>query len=420
MNSRNDEFERMIGRYKGDGPYLHDGERVMIDAASGTFNLPFGYTHERLTNKLKQQLDRCTHLSSAYTKPIAEHILQRLKPHLPEGIDRLWLRDVSGSGAVEGAIRMAQKYTGRSGVISLFMSHHGQSLATASISGNAFRLQHFSGYIDGSFKIPVPESELATGQNPQALDVDHFSALEDFISYGSTGNIACLIVEPVLGNGGNIVLPVEFYRQVREICNKYNIVLIADEVQTGFGRTGTFFATTGYAKALKPDIIVFAKGAGGIGIPTGGILMNHQLDVLEAYEHSNTSGANPLSLTALHETIAILEEEKLLENVQRNERYLRDALLKLQTNHPLITNVRGLGYMFGFDTPSPEIAVMAIDIAAQLGLIIRGSRYGKGRAIKVRPPLTCDTNHLDEIIDKLDSTFTRLEQKLNTTQEAAR
>lgn len=144
--------------------------------------------------------------------------------------------------------------------------------------------------------------------------------------------------------------------------------------------------------------------------------MNHKLDVLEAYEHSNTSGANPLSLTALHETIAIIEDEKLLENVQLNEPYLRNALLELQNKHELITNVRGLGYMFGFDTPSPEIAAMVIEIASELGLVIRGSRYGKGRAIKVRPPLICSAHHIDEIADKLDRTFIKLAHKLNTTQ----
>ncbi|PIJ49150.1 aspartate aminotransferase family protein [Erwinia sp. OLTSP20] len=417
MNSIDNEFENMMNRYKGDGAYLHDGSKVMIDAASGTFNLPFGYTHERLANKLKQQIDRCVHLSSAYTRPIANHILSQLTPYLPEGINRIWLRDVSGSGAVEGAIRMAQKYTGRSGVISLFMSHHGQSLATARISGNAFRLQHFTANIDGSFKIPVPTSELAGTRN--RTSASRFAELEDFISYASSGNIACLIIEPILGNGGNIVLPVEFYRQVREICSKYNIVVIADEVQTGFGRTGTFFASTGYAKALQPDIIVFAKGAGGIGIPTGGILMKQQLDVLEAYEHSSTSGANPLSLVALHETIAIIEDERLLENVQHNEGYLRNALLTLQDTHAMVSNVRGLGYMFGFDVPDPEIAALAISIAAEQGLIIRGSRYGKGKAIKVRPPLTCQRHHIDEIISKLDRTFSLLEHRINTLQETA-
>lgn len=418
MDSENHEFERLLANYKGDGPYLHDSDRVSIDAASGTFNLPLGYTNDRLANKLKQQMDRCLHLSSLYTKPMSEHILSRLKPHLPEGIDRIWLRDVSGSGAVEGAIRMAQKYTGHSGVISLFMSHHGQSLATTRISGNAFRLQHFTANIDGSFKIPVPDSELAGHENTNKLNINRFSELEDFINYGSSGNIACLIVEPVLGNGGNIVLPVGFFKQVREFCNKHQIIVIADEVQTGFGRTGTFFASTGHARELKPDIIVFAKGAGGIGIPTGGILMREELDVLEAYEHSSTSGANPLSLTAINETISIIEDEKLLENVQRNGIYLRDALLELQNNHPLISNVRGLGYMFGFDTLSPEIAAMAIEIAAEQGLIIRGSRYGKGRAIKVRPPLICKRHHIEEIVTKLDRTFSILEEKNIPTHEA--
>lgn len=418
MKSNRDNFDAMIGRFKGDGPYLRDGEIILIDAASGTFNLPFGYTHPRLTNKLKEQIERCAHLSSAYTKPMAENILAQLKPYLPVGINRIWLRDVSGSGAVEGAIRMAQKYTGRSGVISLFASHHGQSLATASISGNAFRLAHFANHIEGSFKIPTPDSVLADAADTESASTEFITELEDSFCYGSSGKVACLIMEPVLGNGGNIVLPVTFYRQIREFCTRHNIVLIADEVQTGFGRTGTFFASTGYANALQPDIIVFAKGAGGIGIPTGGILMKEKLDVLAAYEHSNTSGANPLSLTALHETIAIIEDEQLLDNVQRHEAYLRNALLGLQKKHRLISRVRGLGYMFGFDTPSPEIAVQAIELAASQGLIIRGSRYGKGSAIKIRPPLVCERRHLDEIIQKLDRAFTALESADRAMLEA--
>jgi len=418
MKNNRDNFDAMIGRFKGDGPYLRDGGVILIDAASGTFNLPFGYTHPRLTNKLKEQIERCAHLSSAYTKPMAENILAQLKPYLPVGINRIWLRDVSGSGAVEGAIRMAQKYTGRSGVISLFASHHGQSLATASISGNAFRLAHFANHIEGSFKIPTPDSVLADAADADSASAEFITELEDSFCYGSSGKVACLIMEPVLGNGGNIVLPVTFYRQIREFCTRHDIVLIADEVQTGFGRTGTFFASTGYANALQPDIIVFAKGAGGIGIPTGGILMKEKLDVLAAYEHSNTSGANPLSLTALHETIAIIEDEQLLDNVQRHEAYLRNALLGLQKKHPSISRVRGLGYMFGFDTPSPEIAAQVIELAANQGLIIRGSRYGKGSAIKIRPPLVCERHHLDEIIQKLDLAFTALESADRAMQEA--
>ena len=148
MDNSEDRFYQLINHYRGDGPYLYEGDRVEIDAASGTFNLPFGYTNKRIAEKLKAQIDRCCHLSSAYTNPMSQEILARFMPHLPEGINRIKLRDVTGSGAVEGAIRMAQKYTGKSGVISLFTAHHGQSLATAQISGNAFRLEHFKVNID--------------------------------------------------------------------------------------------------------------------------------------------------------------------------------------------------------------------------------------------------------------------------------
>ncbi|MBJ7222326.1 MULTISPECIES: class-III pyridoxal-phosphate-dependent aminotransferase [unclassified Brenneria] len=412
----NDRFESMISRYKGDGPYLQVDDIKYIDAASGTFNLQFGYTNKRIADKLKAQIDRCAHLSSAYTREISQCILKKLIKHTPENIDRIWLRDVSGSGAVECAIRMAQKYTGRSGVISLFLAHHGQSLATAQISGNAFRIKHFHVNIDGSLKIPVPASVMSNSE--ETHQQEYYPDIQDIYQYGSNENIACLIVEPILGNGGNIVLSESFYRTVREFCNRNGIILIADEVQTGFGRTGTFFASAGYAKALEPDIIVFAKGAGGIGIPTGGVLMRKELDVLESFEHSSTSGANPLSLVALNETVDILEEEGILDNVVNGEKFLRSGLLSLQEKYADISGVRGVGYMYGFDTPSPEYATQAIAIAAKHRLIIRGARYGKGKALKVRPPLICTREHLQEILTKLDSTFNEM-QSLSISQTEA-
>ncbi|MBI6549494.1 aspartate aminotransferase family protein [Xenorhabdus lircayensis] len=416
MENKN-HLEDMLSRFVGYGPYLEiDGERY-IDAASGTFNLPLGYTNHRIAEKLKQQIDRCTHLSSAYTHEMSQYILSKLVKHTPEGIDRIWLRDVSGSSAVECAIRISQKATGRSGVISFFLAHHGQSLATAQISGNAFRIKDFHINIDGSIKIPAPTSVLAESQlQPEE---EQFVDLEQFIQLGSSDNIACLIIEPIQGNGGNTVFPVAFYRKIRDICHQHGIIIIADEVQTGFGRTGTFFASTGYAKELEPDIIVFAKGAGGVGIPTGGVLMRSSLDVLESFEHSSTSGANPLSLVALNEIIDIIEDDHILENVQQHEAYLRDGLLELQHKYPDITGVRGVGYMYGFDTPTPEFAAEVIATAARHHLILRGSRYGKGRALKVRPPLICTKEHLNEILHKLDLTFAELTSIVQKHREVA-
>jgi len=400
------DFQRINCKYRGDGPYLYIDNNRYLDTASGTFNLPLGYTSPRLANKLKQQIDRCIHLSSAYTGEITDCILPKLLKYTPNKINRIWLRDVSGSGAVECAIRIAQKATRRSGVISLFLSHHGQSMVTAEISGNAFRIKNFHVTIDGSIKIPAPPSVLAgveTQFNPA-----NYPDLEETIELGSRGNLACLIIEPIMGNGGNIVFPTGFFAYLRDICRKYGIIIIADEVHTGFGRTGDFFASNGYAKELDPDMIVFAKGAGGLGIPTGGVLMKEELDILLPFEHSSTSGANMLSLVALNEIIDIIEDENILDNVRQNAKYLQDGLLRLQNKHDTITGVRGIGYMYGFDTPSPQFAAHIITSAAKHGLIIRGSRYGKGKTLKIRPPLICNRAHFDEIFEKLDMTFSKM------------
>lgn len=410
-------FQQIQSKYKGEGPYLFIDNNKYLDAASGTFNLPVGYTHKRIADKLKEQIDRCIHLSSAYTGEMSHCILQKLLKYLPEKINRIWLRDVSGSGAVECAIRMAQKKTGRAGVISLFLAHHGQSMVTAEISGNAFRIKNFHVNIEGSLKIPVPPSIMADPQDTKSMA--GYPDLQQMIELGSRDNFACLLIEPIMGNGGNIVIPPDFYRYIRDICRKHGIVIIADEVQTGFGRTGSFFASTGYARDLDPDIIVFAKGAGGIGIPTGGVLMKEELDVLDSFEHSSTSGANMLSLVALNEIIDIIEDEKILENVKQNETYLRDGLLKLQNKYANISGVRGVGYMFGFDTPSPKFAAQAIAVAGSAGLIIRGARYGKSSTLKVRPPLICTREHLGEIFDKLDITFKKMNNLMSDEQEAA-
>lgn len=334
------DLQEILDRFRGDGPYLYVDGRRLIDAASGTFNLPLGYTNEKIGARIKAQIDRGCHLSSAYTWEMSQIILRNLRKHLPEDLSRIWLRDVSGSGAVECAIRMAQKRTGRSGVMSFYLAHHGQSLATAQISGNAFRLQNFKVDIPGSVKMPVPTSVLAEGTLP--FTADDFPDLDQLFELGSSQNIACMIVEPILGNGGNIVLAQSFYEYLRAFCRKHDIVLIADEVQTGFGRTGSFFASSGYAAALDPDILVFAKGATGIGIPIGGVFMRPEWDVLESYEHSSTCGANPLSLIAMDETIKIIDDQHVLKNVRENAPFIRDSLLALQSKFDCVSGCAGL------------------------------------------------------------------------------
>ncbi|CAM5744121.1 aspartate aminotransferase family protein [Streptomyces afghaniensis] len=401
-------FESVIGR----GAHLYIQGKKHIDCASGTFNVSLGYTLPEVTDAVHAQLDRCAHLSSDLTKAKSREIFELLRAFLPDHIDSYWFRDIIGSTANECAVRMAQKATGRTDVVSLFLSHHGQSIAATGMSGNAFRQRSFHLPIAGSLKIPAPDcARCFYRQVPESCGMLCAQRLEDFVEFASSGQVAALIIEPVLGNGGNITPPVEYYSVLRDICDRHGILIIADEVQTGFGRTGTFFASNGYAKELKPDIITFAKGAGGIGIPVAGVLMRKELDVLESWEHSTTSGANPLALVALEATVKYIRDHEILENVAIVSKILRDGLTELSAFFPRVSNVKGIGLMLAFDLPSAADVARFIAISRENGVIVRGSRYGFGNTVKVRPPLTTTESDVHDILTSLRTSLQQLESE---------
>lgn len=396
--------------YIGRGVHLYIDGTQYIDCVSGTFNLSLGYSAPQIVEALHAQLDRTLHLSSEFTGPKSQQIFDLLRPHLPGHLESFWFRDVVGSTAVECAIRIAQKATGNDEVISLFLSHHGQSLGATGVSGNAFRHRSFSLPFVGSLKVPAPDCRNCFyGQTPDRCGLMCASRVDDFIEFSSRGQVAALIIEPVLGNGGNIVPDPRYYRVLREVCDRHGILIIADEVQTGFGRTGTFFASTGLAEELRPDIIVFAKGAGGIGIPVAGVLMRKELDILESWEHSSTAGANPLALTALEETVKYIDSAGVLDNVVRRSKLLKDGLISLSHRHGWMTDVRGEGLMLGFDLPSNVDVTRFIALARKHRLILRGSRYGFGSTVKIRPALIITEDETRELLTRLGQALEEFE-----------
>lgn len=398
--------EDSLEKYFGQGIYLYIDDKKYIDCASGTFNLALGYSAEEVIEAVEKQLHRCCHLSSAFTKEKSREIFEMLREFLPEQIDDFWFRDIIGSTANECAIRIAQKATGKSDIISLFLSHHGQSVLTTGISGNAFRRKNFALSQANSLKIPAPDCfNCFYCQSKESCDALCASRMEDFIEYASNGKVAAFIMEPLLGNGGNIVPDNRYFKKIREVCDKHGILIIADEVQTGFGRTGAFFATNGFAKDLRPDIITFAKGAGGIGIPAAGVLMRKELNVLEAWEHSTTSGANPLSLVAMEATINYIKNHRVLDNVNKQSKILENGLRKLSEKYPFIFNVRGKGLMFAFDFANRKSVDLFLEIGKQNGLILRASRYAFGHAIKVRPALIITEPQIYEILERLEASL---------------
>lgn len=394
---------------RGDGLWLTtvDGTRL-LDAASGTFNLPLGYSHPHVVAAVKSQAARVAHVSSAFSKPLGDVLAERLLAHAPEHLNRSWIRDVTGSTANECAVKIAQVATGRRQVVSFFLSHHGQTMATTAMSGNAFRRARFPATATAEALV-VPGAychRCFYGKSYPSCDTLCATRIEDFLEFASSGSVAAVLVEPVLGNGGNIVPPPEFFQEVRRVCDRHGIILIADEIQTSLGRTGHMFASE--ALGLEPDIITLAKGLGGIGLPIGAVLMREELDVLEAYEHSFTSGASLLGLAAAHATLDILEEPEFLQAVRDNGELIERELKQMAAELPVVSDVRGVGYMWGVELSRPDGSPDAAFTNAVIrtaerdhALILRGSRYGYGNVVKVRPALIATKADLLEITGRL-------------------
>lgn len=395
----------------GKGIKLIDDAGVeYLDGVSGTFNLSLGYNHPHVVNKIQEQVGNLTHMSSSFTEPYVNEVLEHLIEYAPNNIDAGWMRDITGSTANECATKIAQKYTGSTDIISLYLSHHGQTQFATGISGNAFRRKRFpNSSAPNSVHVPAPYCYRCPFKSESSeCGYQCVEAISDAIEYASSGSVACMIIEPILGNGGNIVPPLGYFKRLRQLCDENDMLLIADEVQTGVGRTGTMFASELFD--IQPDMITLAKGLGGIGVPVAAVLMQSRLNVLEKHEHSFTSGSNLISVTAAKSTLEVVSEPGFLDAVKRKGILLGGLLQELALKYPNIGEARGVGLMWGLeivgnqnepDTPKTNAI---IDRAFEdQHLILRSSRYGFGNVVKVRPSLTTTEDELVEIVDRLDS-----------------
>lgn len=321
----------------GKGIKLIDDSGVeYIDGVSGTFNLSLGYNHPHVVEKVQEQVGKLAHMSSTFTEPYVNEVLAHLTEYAPNDINAGWMRDITGSTANECATKIAQKYTGASDIISLFLSHHGQTQFATGISGNAFRRKKFpNSSAPNSLHVPAPYCYRCPF-NSSRPDCGYqcIEAISDSIEYASSGSVACMIIEPILGNGGNIIPPEGYFQLLRKLCDEHDIILIADEVQTGIGRTGYMYASELFD--IKPDIITLAKGLGGIGVPVAAVIMQSRLDVLEKHEHSFTSGSNLISVTAAKSTLEVVTEPGFLDAVKSKGEILGHLLEELATKYSCI------------------------------------------------------------------------------------
>lgn len=385
----------------GSGCYLHgtDGRRY-LDFTAGIGVTSTGHCHPTVVAAAQAQVATLIHgqYTTVMHKPLLE-LTERLGAVLPEGLDALFFAN-SGSEAVEAALRLARQATGRPNVIAFHGGFHGRTVATASMTTSGTRFSAgFSPLMSGVHVAPFPTAyrygwteEEATAFALRELDFI-------FTTLTSPAETAAFIVEPVLGEGGYIPGNREFFRGLRERADEHGIVLIFDEIQTGFGRTGKFFGHQHFD--VQPDVITIAKGLAS-GFPLSGIAASQEL-MSKAWPGSQggTYGGNAVSCAAALATLEVIQSENLVDNAAARGAQLLSGVQAMDSK--LVGDVRGLGLLVGseFTTadgkPDRETATAAQQLAAHKGLLLLTCGPYMN-VVRMIPPLIVTESQIDDAL----------------------
>jgi len=308
-----------------------------------------------------------------------------------------------GAEAIEGALKIARLATGRHEFIALQAGFHGRSWGALSISGNQGRKKGGGPYAPGIAFAPAPYQYRSQWRDDaDACGRECARAVEDIIRLATSGDVAAFIAEPVMGEGGIIVPPFNYFQEVKKILDRYRILFIADEVQCGFARTGKMFAIEHFGVA--PDILVTAKGIAD-GFPLSAFTTRPE--IAAAYkpgDHLSTFGGNPVCCAAALANIAFMQREDLCGHAARMGEYVQSKFRDLQPRFPLIGDVRGLGLMIGLElvrdeclTPAADEAEAIRDECLHNGLLV-GLGGIDGNVIRFQPPLVITQQQIDDAI----------------------
>ncbi|WP_057938158.1 aspartate aminotransferase family protein [Algoriphagus resistens] len=358
------DFPLMIEVEKAEGIYLYGpkGEKY-IDLISGIGVSNVGHRHPKVLNAIQGQLDKYLHLMvyGEYVQSPQARLAKAICDTLPESLDNAYLVN-SGSEAVEGALKLAKRYTGKPNLVSCVNAYHGSSHGALSVGGNEIFKQAYRPLLPGVSHIMYGEfSDLATINSATAA----------------------ILIETIQGEAGIRVATKEYFQALRKRCDETGTLLILDEVQCGFGRTGKFWAFEHFG--IVPDIVVCAKGMGG-GMPIGAFIANKE--VMGAFKnnpilgHITTFGGHPVSSAASLATIQVLQEEKLIEEVDKKANLFKTLLV-----HPKIRSIRNKGLLMAVEFESFNALKPIIDSAIKLGVITDWFLFCDD-SMRIAPPLT--------------------------------
>ena len=413
-------YKNPLHLVKARGEYVYDLEgREYLDCIGGIVCISAGHNHPKIKEQILKMLkeDEIQHTSLLYLNSHPVELAKELLKEAPEGVDRVFFTN-SGSEANELAFLAARQATGETIVINLRHSYHGGTSATLAQCGHGtwkFRAQpsalNVSAMEPYCYRCPF-------GKKPDSCSLECAKNVETTIQTSTHGKIAAFIAEPVMGVGGFIAPPKEYFEEVVQIVHRYGGKYISDEVQTGAGRTGESFLFT-KALGIKADMVTMAKGLGN-GAAIGATLMKTESsDSMAGKLFFNTFGSDPYQTMQAKVTLEVIREEKLMENAKAMGTYLQEGIKNLMKNHSLIGEVRGRGLLMGFelvkDRESKEYAIAEtvnlMEKCREKGVLVgKGGLFGN--VIRIAPPLSINQKQCDRVLKVIDECLTEMKKEV--------
>ncbi len=402
----------------GEGALLYDADGAeYIDCFAGISVTNAGHGERRIIEAAKAQADKLVHACTyVYHVQSAADLAEKLAQITPGRLQKTFFAN-SGAEALEGAMRLAKRFSGKREFVALESSFHGRTYATLSITGNSGRKKGGGPYMPGVAFAPTPYCyRCPLNLEVETCDMACARRVAETARLSLSGDVCAFIAEPVMGEGGIIPPPLDYFKVVKEWMDAEGVLFICDEVQSGFGRTGKMFAIEWYG--VEPDIMCMAKGIAN-GWPLGAFTARPEIaDAFQVGDHLSTFGGNPVSCAAALANIAVHEEDKLAEQAQRKGEALMARLRELQKSQPLIGDVRGRGLMVGVelvtDPGTKGYATEAAAFTRQYCLdhhVLIGVGGNFGNVLRVQPPLVISDEQLDTVYRTIEAALAAYAKK---------
>jgi len=400
----------------GKGVYVWDvdGNRF-LDFAAGIAVNSTGHSHPDVVKAIQDQAEKFIHISSDFYHAKWVELAEYLNRIAPFKEDAVIFQTNSGTESVESALKLARYHTGRSQFISFMGGFHGRTYGAVTLTASKAKYHHgFFPLMNGVTHVPFPDPyrpmlHMLPGEDIGDATIRFIEKV--FIHNLPPQDVAGIIIEPIQGEGGYVVPPDTFISQLRELCSRHGILLIADEVQSGVGRTGRWWAIENFG--VEPDIVTTAKGIAS-GMPLGAMIARKSITTWPKGAHGNTYGGNPLACVASLETLRLIENG-YMQNAKHVGSSCLDRLAEMQVRHPSIGAVRGMGLMIGIEfvmdresrEPAEKMRDAVVDKAFELGLLTLGCGTS---TIRISPPLCITREEIDEGLTILDEAITFAEK----------